>query len=118
VLNPEQQLKSLKDACFFAMQISSLIVAICATALLLPRDLEDRTLYTILSKPVPRVEYLLGKLLGVLMIIGFGLLFMDLAFSAVLWMRQSSVLEQSVAALQNEGTATPEAVAQLKEICG
>ena len=36
----------------------------------LPRDMEDRTLYTILSKPVPRFEYLIGKLLGVLLLIG------------------------------------------------
>jgi len=43
-----------------------LVYSIAATALLLPRDVEDRTLYTILSKPVPRIEYLLGRLVGVL----------------------------------------------------
>jgi ABC-type transport system involved in multi-copper enzyme maturation permease subunit len=118
VMNPEQQLKLLKDVSLGALQLFSIVIAVCATALLLPRDLEDRTLYTILAKPVPRHEYLLGKLLGVLVLIASGLLLMDVAFSGVLWLRQSLVLAQSVAALQQEGTATPEAVAQMKEFVG
>lgn len=118
VMNPEQQLKLLKDVSFGALQIFSVVIAIVSTALLLPRDVEDRTLYTILSKPVPRYEYLLGKLLGVLLLIGTGLALMDIAFSAVLWLRQSLVLAQSVAALKQEGVATPEALAQLNEFVG
>jgi ABC-type Na+ efflux pump permease subunit len=113
VLNPEQQLKLLKDVSFGALQVFSLVIAIVATALLLPRDLEDRTLYTILSKPVPRHEYLLGKLLGVLLLIGAGLLLMDLAFSAVLWLREKLLLAQIIQALEAK---TPEAVAQLEAI--
>jgi hypothetical protein len=113
VLNPEQQLKLLKDVSFGALQVFSLVIAIVATALLLPRDMEDRTLYTILSKPVPRHEYLLGKLLGVLLLIGGGLLLMDLAFSAVLWLREKLLLAQIIHALEAK---TPEAVAQLEEI--
>lgn len=118
VMNPEQQLKLLKDVSFGALQLFSMVIAICATALLLPRDLEDRTLYTILSKPVPRFEYLLGKLLGVLILIGSGLVIMDIAFSGVLWLREALVLTQSISALQQEGVATPEAIAQLKEFVG
>ncbi len=118
VMNPEQQLKLLKDVSFGALQVFSIVIAIVATALLLPRDLEDRTLYTILSKPVPRFEYLLGKLLGVLVLIGAGLILMDIAFSIVLWLRQTMVLAQSVAALKQEGVATPEAIAQLNEFVG
>jgi ABC-type Na+ efflux pump permease subunit len=118
VMNPEQQLKLLKDVSFGALQVFSIVIAIVATALLLPRDLEDRTLYTILSKPVPRFEYLLGKLLGVLVLIGAGLILMDIAFSIVLWLRQTMVLAQSVAALKQEGVATHEAIAQLNEFVG
>ena len=118
VMNPEQQLKLLKDVSFGALQIFSVVIAIVSTALLLPRYLEDRTLYTILSKPVPRYEYLLGKLIGVLLLIGAGLFLMDIAFSAVLWLRQSLVLAQSVGALKQEGVATPEAIAQLTEFVG
>ncbi len=111
LLNPEQQLKQLKDVSFGALQIFSVVIAIVATALLLPRDLEDRTLYTILSKPVPRYEYLLGKLLGVLLLIGGGLILMDAAFSVVLWLREKLLLAQMV---QSLNAKRPEDLAQIE----
>ncbi|TDU81509.1 ABC-2 family transporter [Prosthecobacter fusiformis] len=104
VLNPEQQLKQLKAGAFAALQVFSIVIAIVATALLLPRDLEDRTLYTILSKPVPRYEYLLGKLLGVLLLIGAGLVVMDVAFSGVLYLRERMLLAQIIQSLNASST--------------
>ncbi len=113
VMNPEQQLKLLKDVSFGALQVFSIVIGIVATALLLPRDLEDRTLYTILAKPVPRYEYLLGKLLGVLLLIGAGLVIMDAAFSVILWLREKLLLSQMIAALNAQ---RPEDIAQLEGI--
>ncbi len=118
VLDVAQQLKLLKDVSFGALQVFSIVIAIVSTALLLPRDLEDRTLYTILSKPVPRHDYLLGKLLGVLLLIGAGLLLMDLMFSVVLWLRQQLVLAEVISALKAEKSDTPQALAQLHELVG
>ena len=114
--SPEQQLKLLKDVVFGALQIFSIVMAIAATALLLPRDVEDRTLYTILSKPVPRHEYLIGKLLGVLLLLGGGLLFMDIVFSGVLWLKQSLITAAYIEALESEQNATPENVAAMTAI--
>ena len=71
------------------MTLFSALLAIVGTAMLFPRDVEDRTIYTILSKPVPRVEYLFGKLFGVLALVGLSLLLMDVFFSLVLYMRGS-----------------------------
>src|SRR3712207_5533845 len=65
----QQQFQVLKDVSLGAMSIFSWLLGVLATAMLLPKDIEDRTLYTILAKPVPRFEYLLGKLLGVLALI-------------------------------------------------
>ena len=48
------------------MSIFTSILAIVVTARMLPQDVDDRTVYTILAKPVPRFEYIVGKLLGVL----------------------------------------------------
>jgi len=114
--SPEQQLKLLKDVVFGALQVFSVVMAIAATALLLPRDVEDRTLYTILSKPVPRHEYLIGKLLGVLLLIGGGLLFMDVVFSGVLWLKQSMITAANIAALKAEQSDTPENIAAVSAI--
>ncbi len=65
----QQQFQVLKDVSLGAMSIFTWLLAVLATAMLLPKDIEDRTLYTILAKPVPRLEYLLGKLLGVLVLL-------------------------------------------------
>ncbi len=113
VLNPEQQLKFLKDVSFGALQFFSVVIAIVATAVLMPRDLEDRTLYTILSKPVPRHEYLIGKLLGVLVLLACGLVIMDVVLSGVLYLRQNIVLGQALQAMEHEGAATPENIASV-----
>ena len=56
-------LRSIKSWSLGAMTLFSVVLSIVATALLLPKDVEDRTLYTILAKPVPRLDYLAGKLL-------------------------------------------------------
>ncbi len=95
----EQELKILKDVSFGAMSLFASIFAIVGTALLIPKDMEDRTLYTILTKPVPRVEYLLGKLLGILLLIGVSILLMALLFFTVLYIRQHGILAEKIASL-------------------
>ncbi len=111
VFSAEQQLKMMKYVSFGALQFFSLVLAVVATALLLPKDVEDRTLYTILSKPVPRVDYLAGKLLGVLLLIGGGLLVMDVVLCGVLYWRQTVVLAAELEFLRG-GHATPEELAE------
>jgi ABC-type Na+ efflux pump permease subunit len=73
----DQELKLLKDTAFGVMQLFSCIFGIMGMAFLLPKDIEDRTLYTILSKPVQRWEYLLGKYFGVLLVLLACLLLMN-----------------------------------------
>ena len=72
------------------------MLAVVATALLLPKDVEDRTLYTILAKPVPRIDYLAGKLLGVLLLVFVSLALMDVLMTAVLQIRTAMVMEQQL----------------------
>src|ERR1700721_792941 len=65
----QQEFQILKDISLGAMSIFSSLLAIVATARLIPQDIEDRTIYTILAKPVPRFEYVLGKLCGILLLL-------------------------------------------------
>ncbi len=62
----QQEFQILKDVSLGAISLFTSLLAIVATARLLPQDIEDRTLYTILAKPVPRFEYVLGRITGVL----------------------------------------------------
>lgn len=87
-------LQSIKSWSLGAMTLFSVVLSIVATALLLPKDVEDRTLYTILAKPVPRIDYLAGKLLGVLLLVFVSLALMDVLMVAVLQIRTTMVVEQ------------------------
>src|SRR6266513_3919545 len=88
----QQEFQILKDISLGAMSILSSLLAIVATARLIPQDIEDRTVYTILAKPVPRFEYLFGKLGGVLLLLAISTVVMSAAFLAVLYIREQSVL--------------------------
>jgi len=80
----QQELQILKDVSLGAMSIFTSLLAILATARLIPQDSEDRTVYTILAKPVPRLEYVLGKLGGVLLLLAISTFVMSALFLLVL----------------------------------
>jgi hypothetical protein len=90
-LSFQEEFQVLKDVSLGAMSIFTSLLAIVATAQLLPRDLEDRTIYTILAKPVPRYEYLIGKLAGVLLLLALSILAMSALFLAVLFVREHTL---------------------------
>jgi ABC-type Na+ efflux pump permease subunit len=92
----QEQFQMLKDIALGAMSIFTWLLAVLATAMLLPKDIEDRTLYTILAKPVPRLEYLAGKLLGVLALLAIATGVMSLLFSGLLYARQEIAIAEAV----------------------
>jgi ABC-type transport system involved in multi-copper enzyme maturation permease subunit len=47
----QEEFQVLKDVSLGAMSIFTSLLAIAATAMMLPKDIEDRTLYTILANP-------------------------------------------------------------------
>lgn len=97
----QQEFQILKDISLGAMSIFSSLLAIVATARLIPQDIEDRTIYTILAKPVPRFEYLLGKLFGVLLLLTISLAIMATLFAAVLYLREQSVVGETARQMTN-----------------
>jgi ABC-2 type transport system permease protein len=92
----QEEFKILKDVSLGAMSIFSSLLAIAATAQLIPRDLEERTIYTILAKPVPRYEYLIGKLAGVLLLLAFSILAMSALFLGLLFVREQILLGETL----------------------
>jgi hypothetical protein len=91
-LRLDAQFQMIKDVCLGAMAIFTSLLAILATANFLPKDIEDRTIYTLLSKPVPRFAYLLGKLGGIIVLLVLFTAVMSAVFCTVLWLRQESAL--------------------------
>src|SRR3954467_5719958 len=84
----QQEFQILKDISLGAISIFTSLLAIVATARLIPQDIEDRTVYTILAKPVPRYEYLLGKLGGILLLLAISTVVMSAVFLFVLYTRE------------------------------
>lgn len=94
-LSFQQEFQVLKDLSLGAMSMFTSMLAIFATARLLPDDLEHRTVYTVLAKPVPRFEYVIGKLGGVLLLLALSLAAMAVLFLAVLYVREQSVIAET-----------------------
>lgn len=94
--NFQEQFQLLKDVSLGAMSIFTWLLSVLATAMLLPKDIEDRTLYTILAKPVPRFEYLLGKLLGILLLLLISTLVMAAVFALALYSREQMAIADTV----------------------
>jgi ABC-type Na+ efflux pump permease subunit len=110
----QEQFQMLKDISLGAMSVFTSLIAILATANFLPKDMEDRTIYTLLAKPVPRYRYLLGKLLGIITLLACATLLMSALFLATLWLRESTVLAETRAQLAG---ASPEELAMaVKEV--
>ena len=84
-----------KNICLGTMMVFSSMFGIVATALLIPGDIEDRTLYTILCKPVPRFDYLVGKLLGVMAVIFIAMVVMDVLLVATFHYRTEEKLVEA-----------------------
>jgi ABC-type Na+ efflux pump permease subunit len=108
----------IKNVSFGAMTLFSVVLSIVATSLLLPKDAEDRTLYTILAKPVPRIDYLAGKLLGVLLLVFVSLVIMDVLMVGVLQLRTNIVLEEQTALALKRGWSAQDIAILKAEILG
>lgn len=96
----DDQFKFIKDYCLGIMSLIGVIMAIVAVAQLLPAEMEGRTIFTILSKPVRRWEFLMGKYLGVAAMLLLTLMMMAAVSAAVLFAQ-----ERSLSADAREGLA-------------
>jgi len=73
----------LQDFGFAAIRLFSVAIAIFVGVTLIHREVERRTVYTILSKPLSRAEFLLGKFAGLVVTIWMQMAIMVVAFVAV-----------------------------------
>ena len=96
------------------MSIFTTLLAMLATANMLPKDIEDRTLYTILAKPVPRFEYLMGKLTGMFLLLLISTLVMSAMFASALYAKQQFVTDATVHQYAGRQSQLPSTLADLR----
>ena len=97
-LTAGQDLKIIKDLGLAAMSLFGLFIAIFIGIGLVAREIERRSIYAVLAKPVRRHEFILGKYLGLVGTLAVNLAVMAAAYYLVLAYLGSTLPERVVAA--------------------
>ena len=93
----DAQIKFVKDFGCGAIGLFGFFIALLSTAQLIPQELHNRTIYTILAKPVRRSEFLLGKFFGIVLLVALCVALMSLAFAAALYWQELQGLQATEA---------------------
>src|SRR5579871_6048748 len=80
-LSPKDSQTVLRSLGLAAILLAGLFITIVTCIYLIPVEIERRTIYTVLSKPVQRYEFVLGKFLG-----GFATVFVNIAAMGVVFL--------------------------------
>jgi ABC-type transport system involved in multi-copper enzyme maturation permease subunit len=89
VLSARSETTVLRGMMLGIIQLTSAVIAIVLTVYMLPNEIERRTIYTILSKPVMRWQFLVGKYLGAVLALGLMMLLMTAVMVFFFWWQQN-----------------------------
>lgn len=82
------QTKLIKDICVTTISIFGVLITIFISASVVPSEVENKVIYTVLSKPVRRFQYLLGKFIGIQLIVIMNLVLMGGLFFIALYFKE------------------------------
>ncbi len=88
-LSIEQPERTVRDLGVGAINIISGLIAVFVGIGLVYNDLDKKTIYTIVSKPISRWQFIVGKYLGLLLTIFVNVMIMTWVFCVVLHMREA-----------------------------
>lgn len=81
-----EQMVMFKSVAFTILLIFGALIAITTAVFLIPNEIEKRTIYSVLSKPVQRWEFFIGKFLGGALTVLITLFLMSLVLGVVIFM--------------------------------
>ncbi len=90
-LSLNQEERVLVDVGIAGISIFSVVIAVFLGVSLLFKEIEKKTLYTVLPKPVRRWEFIVGKFLGVLATLFVQVALMGVVLGALLWVKDIPV---------------------------
>lgn len=73
------------DLSLTSISLVGVLIAIFLGISLVSREIDKKTIYTLIAKPVERWLFILGRYLGLMMTIGLNLAIMAAAFAVVMW---------------------------------
>jgi ABC-type transport system involved in multi-copper enzyme maturation permease subunit len=83
-LTAGQDMKIIKDLGLAAMSLFGLFIAVFIGIGLVSKEVEKRSIYSLLAKPIRRQDFIIGKYLGLVLTLVVNLAVMVVAFYAVL----------------------------------
>lgn len=95
-----EQEKIVSDMGLAAINLVGVLIAIFVGVGLVSKEIDRRTVYTIMARPISRGQFILGKYLGLALTLLVNLLVMGVVFLATLWMHGTSISPALLQALQ------------------
>ena len=90
-LSISEQEKIVTDMGLAAINLIGVIIAVFVGIGLVSKEIERRTIYTIVARPISRVQFVLGKYLGLVVTLSVNLSIMLLVFLSTIWWSGASV---------------------------
>jgi ABC-type transport system involved in multi-copper enzyme maturation permease subunit len=87
----ENTLKMIKDMGLATITLCSLLVALFTASGVIAEEIEKKTALTVLCKPVTRLQFLLGKYLGILLVVACTIAVLVAVFLVALWFQERHI---------------------------
>jgi Cu-processing system permease protein len=84
VLTEGVKLKILKDLCMSCILFGGAVLSITLASTGIPNDVESRTIYPVVARPLARSRYVIGKFLGAFVTVAAGIAVMAVAFAVLI----------------------------------
>jgi len=95
-----EQARIVKDIGLASINVVGVIIAIFVGIGLVAKEIERRTIYTILARPITRSQFLIGKYLGLAVVIAMNMGLMFGMFLATVWLSSASISESLFQSIQ------------------
>jgi len=80
-----EDIKMMKDIGLSTVNITALLITILAASRVVYGEIESRTAFTVVAKPVRRSQFILGKYFGILAAAVVAIVVVGLVFTAMIW---------------------------------
>ena len=111
---PSSDLMYLKSFGLGLMAIAGMFISLVLGVSLIPQEIEQRTIYTILAKPVKRYEFIIGKLLGAILTLAISIGLMGIVFVATVMIKAYGAGQSTASALAAASGIDPSSVSAVQ----
>jgi ABC-type transport system involved in multi-copper enzyme maturation permease subunit len=88
LFHDDQIIRYIKEVCLLLIWVSMLVIAIGTIARQMPAEFENRTIFTLMAKPLTRSQLIFGKFLGCWLASGLALFVFYLFFACLSFSRE------------------------------